>query len=72
MADECDLKAAHGVAGHDCDGSDCPFWRIASYVDDHAPGEGCAIKHFQLLGDEKVSAWLLSVKDRIEADGPGC
>lgn len=67
MTDECDLKAAHGVHGQACDGSDCPFWRVVGHVN-NVSGDGCAIKHFELLGDEATSAWLLSVKQRIEGE----
>ena len=65
MGDYCDLRNAHGDADARCDGDTCPFWRLVEHVDD-AEGSGCAIKHYQLLGDERVAAWLLSVRERLE------
>lgn len=65
MGDTCDLRAAAGEAGEHCDGGECTFWRIAGPVAE-GPGAGCAIKYYQLLGDEGVAAWLLSVKERLD------
>lgn len=65
MDDICDLRAANGEAGTHCDGDECSFWRVAGPVAE-GPGSGCAIKYYQLLGDESVAAWLLSVKERLD------
>ena len=69
MDDACDLREANGLLDRHCDGSSCVFWRVVEQIGD-APGDGCAIKHYQLLGDEGVAAWLLSVKERLERDDP--
>ncbi len=66
MGEFCDLRAANGQNGWLCEGEECAFWRLVEHVGDES-GTGCAIKHFQLLGDEQRAAWLLSVKERIEA-----
>ena len=65
MGDLCDLRAANGDPDRDCAAEECPFWRVVGHVAE-APGTGCAIKHYQLLGDDDVAAWLLSVRERIE------
>jgi hypothetical protein len=65
MGDFCDLHAANGNTDVECDAAECPFWRVVDYVSD-APGEGCAIRHYELLGEDGLAAWLLSVKERIE------
>lgn len=65
MADFCDLHAANGECDVVCEGERCPFWRVVAHVGD-ASGDGCAIKHYQLLGDDGVAAWLLSVRERLE------
>ena len=66
MSDECELKAANGVRGGRCDGEDCPYWRALSHLGTPI-GSGCAIEHYELLGDEKTVKWLLTVKERLEA-----
>jgi hypothetical protein len=65
MGDLCDLHAANGSVDEDCRSEACPFWRIVEHVS-QPPGRGCAIKHFQLLGEEELAIWLLSVRERIE------
>jgi len=69
MPDECDLRTANGEPGVTCDEEACPFWRVVEHVEG-ATGNGCAIKHFRLLGDEKLAEWLLSVKERVEKQDP--
>ena len=64
MAD-CDLREANGEHGANCDGDSCVFWRAIEQIGQE-PAEGCAIRHYRLLGDEGVSAWLLSVKKRLD------
>lgn len=64
MGDQCDLHAANGEPDRECQEAACPFWRVAEYVGD-APGEGCAIKYYQLIGNDGVAAWLLSVRERL-------
>ena len=68
--DVCGLREANGLPDKDCDGSSCVFWRLVEHLADDAPGEGCAIRHYELLGDSGVAAWLLSVKERIERERP--
>ena len=65
----CELKAAHGVHAP-CDEQECVFWRVVGHLDVVEAGSGCAIQHFELLGDEgsDVVAWLLSVKERVESE----
>lgn len=71
MEDSCDLRAANGEAEALCEGGPCPFWRVVEHVGD-APGVGCAIKHYQLLGDDGIASWLLSVRERLgRVDCPG-
>jgi hypothetical protein len=67
MGDNCELRAANGVHDHECDGSDCVFWRAVSHLGE-SEASGCAITHYQMLGDERTAAWLLSVKERLERD----
>jgi hypothetical protein len=63
--ESCELRESNGRPDEPCDGSACVFWRAVEQAGIE-PGEGCAIRHYQLLGDERVSAWLLSVKERME------
>jgi hypothetical protein len=65
MDDYCDLREANGVGGARCDEDSCPFWQLVEHVGGEV-GQGCAIKHHELLGDEKVAEWLLSVKQRVD------
>ena len=66
MTDECRLRAANGIHDEQCDGTDCVYWRALSHLGTPV-GEGCAIDHYELLGDEKLAKWLLTVKQRLEA-----
>jgi hypothetical protein len=68
---ECKLRAANGVPGVVCDGEFCTFWRVVDLIGVAEQGEwsGCAIQHFALLGGGgEVAGWLLSVKERVEAE----
>lgn len=65
MDDLCDLHAANGNIDEACQSEACPFWRIVEHVSQQ-PGSGCAIKHYQLLGEADLASWLLSVRERIE------
>jgi len=65
VSENCELKAAHGVYGEPCAGATCLFWRAAGHLGD-VQCEGCAIQHYELLGDTGIVAWLLSVKQRVE------
>jgi hypothetical protein len=71
MSDRCELRKANGLPEQPCDREECVYWRIAGYLGDGETGEGCAIQHYELLGDEAVVQWLLSVKERIERVGSG-
>jgi hypothetical protein len=66
MSDTCDLRAAAGAAHHDCQGAECVYWRALDHLGT-SRGNGCAIEHYELLGDSNVTLWLLSVKERLEA-----
>ena len=66
--DECDLRRSVSGVERECDVSSCVFWRLVEQIGD-APGEGCAVKHYELLGDDGVARWLLSVKERVESMG---
>ena len=61
----CELRNANGDASARCEGDECPMWRLVGHVGE-ADGDGCAVKHFQLLGDERVAEWLVSVRDRLQ------
>jgi hypothetical protein len=65
MAGDCELRRANGREATLCDEGSCVFWRAVDHIGETA-GEGCAIQHYELLGDEGVAAWLQSVKDRLE------
>lgn len=64
MNDFCILRTAAGETYALCEGEQCPFWRVVEHVGD-APGAGCPIKHYQLLGNDGVAEWLLSVRERL-------
>jgi len=67
MGDHCKLRADHDQAGAPCDGEACVFWRAVSHVSEsHDAPSGCAVQHYELLGDTGVAQWLLSVKERVE------
>lgn len=66
---KCELRRSIGMEGVPCDRRECTYWRIVEHIDTgELPTEGCAIQHFELLGDKgaDVAAWLWSVKRRIE------
>ena len=65
MGDRCKLREENGLPDELCDRQECVFWRAVDHIGE-APGEGCALEHFELLGRDGVATWLLSVKDRIE------
>lgn len=67
--DDCKLRAANGHPDVPCDGRGCMYWRVVNHLGVEE-SEGCAIQHFSMLeGGSEVAAWLLSVKERIEAQG---
>ena len=59
----CELKAANGIVQH-CEGEQCVFWRAVDQLGQPV-GIGCAVQHYQLLGDEGMAEWLLSVRERV-------
>lgn len=69
MADRCELKAFHDVHAP-CDSEECVYWRAIGHLGVGPETAGCAIQHFGLLGDRgaEIAAWLLSVKERLEAE----
>ena len=69
MSEHCELREANGLPEQHCDKEVCIFWRIAEHVGGPESGDGCAIQHYQLMGDEGVAAWLLSVKERLDRTG---
>ena len=75
MTDRCELKLTQGIVA-ECDEDQCVFWRVAGHLDIATSGKGCAIQHFEILGEtgSGIAEWLLSVKDRVEAQGSsgGC
>ncbi len=66
MSEECELRKANGLPTQLCERGECIFWRVAEHVVGDQSVHGCAIQHYQLLGDESVARWLLSVKQRLE------
>jgi hypothetical protein len=62
---DCKLRASNGAEPTHCDGDTCVFWRALEHLGT-GDGEGCAIQHYQLLADDGIAAWLLSVKERVE------
>ena len=68
MSDECELKRAAGAGVHPCDHESCAFWHVVEHLDvETGARTGCAIQHFSLLeGGEQVTAWLHSLKQRLE------
>lgn len=65
--DFCRLHATNNVVRH-CDETKCVFWRAVGQLGYEETGEGCAIQYFELLGDESLVAWLLSVKERVDGE----
>lgn len=68
MGERCELRQANGLSVQQCDEERCIFWRVAEHVGGTDGVEGCAIQHYELLGDSEVARWLISVKERLEAD----
>jgi len=62
---DCELRAANGINEKHCEGERCMYWRALDHLGT-GDGDGCAIQHFELLGNEGVAAWLLTVKERFE------
>lgn len=69
MERTCDLRAANGAAMQHCDGEQCVYWRVIERLG-RQTGSGCAVEHFELLGEDGMAEWLLSVKERIESRAP--
>lgn len=69
MSNRCELKFHNGIDAP-CDDSNCPFWRVVDHLRIVPGGEGCAIQYFGLLGEQgsEISGWLLTVKERLEAE----
>jgi len=65
MGETCKLGEANGLPSQLCDNDACVFWRAVTHVGAEQ-AEGCAIQHFEMLGDANFAEWLLSVKDRVE------
>lgn len=63
--DICKLKQANGLQDSDCVGEQCIFWRAVEDLGEPV-GTGCAVQYYEMLGDEGMAAWLLSVKERVE------
>lgn len=70
MDDICRLRSAMGDSPYPCDKGSCMFWRVVDHLGVET-AEGCAIQHYELLGDHDLASWLLSVKERIERDPIG-
>jgi hypothetical protein len=62
----CNLKQANGIDHERCEGESCVFWRAVDYLG-QPTGTGCAVRHYELLGQEGMAEWLLSVKKRVES-----
>lgn len=67
MPEFCRLREMDGESGHVCDGERCLYWRALDHIGT-VERPGCALQFFELLGDDGVVSWLLSVKRRIEGD----
>lgn len=67
----CLLKRENGIEA-DCTEEGCTYWRPAGMLGVSEEQSGCAIQYFGLLGDhgKEIARWLLSVKDRVEAEEP--
>jgi len=65
MSEKCRLVEANGFPARSCDKGACVFWRAVGHLGGE-PSEGCAIQHYELLGEEGVAQWLISVKQRVE------
>lgn len=69
MSECCELRKANDIHS-ECDGEDCVYWRAVGHLAISDEEAGCAIQAFRMLdgGQSDVAAWLLSVKDRVEAE----
>ena len=65
MSDICKLRQANKIANSHCEGERCVYWRAVENLG-HASGSGCAVEYYEMLGEEGMAAWLLSVKERVE------
>jgi hypothetical protein len=68
MEARCVLREAMGTRGEACDGPDCIYWRALSHLG-KPEGNGCALEHEGILGDETLMGWLLTVKERLKGTG---
>jgi hypothetical protein len=68
MDARCVLREALGIHGEKCDGPDCIYWRALSHLGEPI-GDGCAVEHSGILGDETLMKWLLTVKERLKDTG---
>ena len=68
MDDTCKLKQANGLQDQHCEGARCVYWRAVESLG-HPAGTGCAVQHYEMLGEDGMAAWLLSVKERVEHPG---
>lgn len=67
MSDPCILRKTAGLDAH-CEHETCIYWRAVGHVGVDVPANGCALQYFELLdGGSELAAWLLSVKQRVEA-----
>jgi hypothetical protein len=69
---QCELRAANGLGGIECEGESCVYWRLVDHLGlvEGVDEDGCAVQHFELLeGGAAVAEWLLSVKQRLETQG---
>jgi hypothetical protein len=67
--DICKLKQANGIEGEHCEGEPCLFWRAVENLG-VPTGSGCAVQYFEMLGEDGMAAWLLSVKERVQHSEP--
>lgn len=73
MAETCKLEEANGRPGRMCDGESCLYWRVAGHLGVTEEVSGCAVQHFEMLEQgAEMARWLLSVKERVEAQADGC
>jgi hypothetical protein len=64
MGDTCELRKANGVHDGHCDGEACVYWRAVGHLG-VTEQSGCALQHYELLGDRDMTLWLMSVKERV-------
>jgi hypothetical protein len=60
----CRLREANGITDRHCDSEVCVFWRAVDQLGEPT-GTGCAVQHYEMLGEEGMAAWLLSVRERV-------